>query len=483
MEAEKKETDNTQNRSTLVPENRNDAYIDVAFMENDLEAWGDFYPSMGQGSQLNSAYIDSLLKKLNIVYGIRREEIINAALTCNKERRIMRKVLLARGDAPVNEVLEYIQINPLLGQNNLSIEPGQTANSGIPDKNARVDYRTVSPFIIVKKDQALAKQKSHKPGKDGKNVHGGTLPHGVIRPEGVKGGENTRMEGRFLLSNINGQMVEEKKVVSVRESLTIKGPVGYKTGNIIFPGDVVIEGPVSDGFKIYSGGSITIKQTFDVTDAVAKGDLNVAGGIIGRGRALVKVGGGLNTKFIENCRVACRKNITVDTEIINSNVFTLERIEMGDKGRIVGGEIYAVHGIRAGWLGKRSGKASRIHCGIDFTLQQEKEKNNNILRILAAKLERLRLLLQDPGAEGEKRARMESLLRRLEDEQRKASAAVADIMGRLHTDDNAVVEVSGEIAPGTLIEICQVALFVTEPLKKVRIRLDKESGRLISDSL
>jgi uncharacterized protein (DUF342 family) len=483
MEATKQETDNTQNHSTLVPENKNDAYIDVMFTENDLEAWGDFYPPMGQGTQFSPGYIDSLLGKLNIVYGIRREEIINAAMTCNKERRILRKVLLARGEAPVNEVLEYMQLNPLLGQNNLPSEPGQAANAEIPDKNARLDYRALSPFIIVKKDQALAKQKSHKPGKDGKNVHGGIIPHGVLRPEGVKGGENTRMEGRFLLSNINGQMVEEKKAVSVRESLIIKGPVGYKTGNIIFPGDVVIEGPVSDGFKIYSGGSITIKQTFDVTDASARGDINVAGGIIGRGRALVKAGGSLNTKFIENCRVACRKNITVETEIINSNVFTLERIEMGDKGRIVGGEIYAVHGIRAGWLGKRSGKASRIHCGIDFTLQQEKEKNNNILRILAAKLERLRLLLQESSAEGEKRARMESLLRRLEDEQRKASAAVADIMGRLHTDDNAVVEVSGEIASGTLIEICQVALFVTEPLKKVRIRLDKESGRLVPDSL
>jgi uncharacterized protein (DUF342 family) len=260
--------------------------------------------------------------------------------------------------------------------------------------------------------------------------------------------------------------------------------VGYKTGNIIFPGDVSIEGPVSDGFKIYSGGSVTIKQTFDVTDSITKGDLSVAGGIIGRGRALVKVGGCLKTKFIENCKAACRKTITVDSEIINSNIFTLENLEMGDKGVILGGEIYAVKGIRAYSIGKKSGRATHIHCGIDFTAEQEKEKNNNIMRLTAAKLERIRSIMEESEAiSGEKRAKLEELTRRLEDEQKKAQAAVTELMGRIITYERASVEVTGEIAAGTLIEICQVALFVSEPLRKVRVRLDMENGKLVSEGL
>jgi hypothetical protein len=46
-----------------------------------------------------------------------------------------------------------------------------------------------------------------------------------------------------------------------------------------------------------------------------------------------------------------------------------------------------------------------------------------------------------------------------------------------------VVEVSGEIVPGTLIEICQIALFVDEPLKKTRIKLDKAGGKLVTENL
>jgi uncharacterized protein (DUF342 family) len=305
----------------------------------------------------------------------------------------------------------------------------------------------------------------------------------VSRPEGVSGGANTRNDGRLILAEINGQLIENHRELSVQESLMIKGAVGYGTGNIIFPGDVLIEGPVSDGFKIYSGGSITIKQTFDVTDVIAKGDLVVAGGIIGRGAALVKSGGMVRTKFIENCRIAARKAVIVDSGIVNSSVFTLEHIELGEKGLILGGEVYAVHGLKAGGIGKKTGKAPRIHCGIDFTAQQEKEKNNNKLRILAAKLARLREMMAAPEADGGKRAKMEELLHRLEEEQRKAAARVSDLLGQINTDENASVEVLGEIAAGTLIEICQVALFVTEPLRKVRVRLDKATGKVISEAL
>ena len=461
-----------ENRSSLVTDSEKDGKILLSFLNNDLEVRGDFFPPQTGGSDITGGYLNTLLEKFNITYGIKREEINAAIEECTKESRIVRDVLIARGDAPVNEVLEYMQLNPALGLNSEQI------NDSSP-----VDHRERSPFIIVKKDQALAKQKSRKPGKEGRNVHGEAMGYKVTRPEGVSGGENTRMEGKFLISCIGGQMVLKKGAVNVSDSLVINGPVGYSTGNINFPGNVEIEGPVSDGFKIYSGGSVTIKQTFDVTDAVIKDNLVVSGGIIGRGEALVKVGGALKTKFIQNCKVACRKTISADTEIINSNIFTLESLEMGDRGKIVGGEISALKGIRAYSIGREAGKAARIRCGLDFTLEQEKEKNNSILRILAAKLGRLRELLGDPLLTDDKKEKMEILRQRLEEEQRKTQANVTDILGRLNTYWNATVEARGVIEAGTLIEICQIALFVTTPLKKVRVRLERENSKLITENI
>jgi len=446
----------------------NDGKIELTFLDNDLEVRGDFFPSSANGVPISDEYITSLLEKSRIVYGVRHDEINDAFNACVNNEKIVRDVLIAKGDPTVDEVPEYLQLNPYLGVKNETQEGDGT-----------IDYKARSAFVIVKKGQALAKQKSFKPGKDGINVHGETIGHKTVKKDVLTGGENTTMEGRLLVSCINGQFVKAGGVLNVRNYLVIKGPVGYATGNIIFPGDVKIEGPVSDGFKIYSGGSVTIKQTFDVTDSVTKKDLNVAGGIIGRGRAIVKVGGSLKTKFIDNCHVAARKNIFVDSEIISSKVFTLETLEMGDKGKIVGGEIHALKGIRAGTIGKEVGRAARIHCGIDFVQEQEREKNNSVIKALAIKIHRVKELMEDPSTDGEKKARMKALLDKLTEEQEKTQNKITELLGKLNTYEDATIEVKGEIEPDVLIEICHAALFVTEPLKEVKIRLDKETRKLI----
>ena len=449
----------------------NDGRIVLTFFNNNLEVRGDFFPAGEGGSPITDEYLRDTLERSNIVYGIQHEEILNAFTECIQNSTIVRDVLIAKGEAPVNGVVEYMQLNPFLGQKS-DIEEGSA-----------VDHRARSSFVVVKKDQALAKMKRPKPGKEGKNVHGEAIPQKIENPEGVSGGANTRMEDRFLLSNINGQLVITKGVISVTDFLLIKGSVGYGTGNIIFPGNVEIHGAVSDGFKIYSGGSVLLKQTFDVTEAVTKNDLTVLGGIIGRGRGMVKVGGILKTKFIENCRVACRNTVYVDTEIVNSKVYTLDTLRMGDKGKIVGGELYAVKGLYAAAIGRKTGKATRIHCGIDFTVEQEKEKTNGILKMLAAKIAQVQETIAAGGMSAEKTAKMEAFLVKLQEEQQKAQLKVSELLGKLNTHREAIVEVKGEIAPGTLIEICQIALFVTEPLKKVRVKINPNTNKLMTEKM
>ena len=459
-------------RQAILHGSMNDGHIAVSFSDKGLEVYADFIPPVINGKMLDNEGITAILNSVNIVYGVNWDAIMVSLDECNTTRRKVRDVLIARGDAPESEIAEFFRRDPLLVNTKKEY-----------DSRERINHREFSPFTIVKKGQVLATLKPKKPGKEGMNVHGEVVPFGVVHPAGVVGGENTHIEGDTIVADIHGQLVDIKNLLSVQENLIIKGAVGYRTGNIVFPGDVKIDGPVSDGFKIFSGGSLTIKQTLDLTEVVTRGDIVVNGGIIGKGIALIKSGGGIRTRFIENCRVAARNSVQVETEIINSNIFTMDTVQMSDKGKILGGDIYSIHGLRTGGIGKKGGKATSIHCGIDFSVQQEKEKYNNQLHFLSAKLARLRELMEEPGIDPEKQVKLDELLNRLTGEQQAVSAKISELMGNINADEDAVVEVLGDIAPGTMIEICQIALFVEEPLSKIRIHLDKAGGKLVTDPL
>jgi uncharacterized protein (DUF342 family) len=450
-------------------------FFDMSFSPSDMELWVNISPPDNSADVITDIFVEGMLEKLNVVYGVNWDAVYQAINVCNLDRKRVSNVLMARGDPPVNDETEYYEINPAL--------------ASVPkpaDESGQIDYKDYTPFIIVRKDQILARLRPRINGRDGKNIHGDSIPHRIIVAQGYFGGENTRTDSQYIYSEIHGQLVESKHVLSVQNTLVIKTGVSYTTGNIVFPGDVIINGPVSDGFKICSGGSITIKQTFDVTDAVAKKDLTVVGGIIGRGRALLKVGGTVKTKFINNCRLACRDNVYVVKEIVRSNVYTMGAVDMADKGVILGSSIYAMHGVRARAIGTKSGKVSRIHCGIDFTIVQDKEKSTEHLKQIALALNQLRyeydsLADTEDGKTG--RSKIKTRIAKLEEQQEKVSAHLSELLSRINSDENAAIEVFGDIVPGTILEICQVSLHVTETLRKVRVVLDSFLGKLVPQKI
>jgi uncharacterized protein (DUF342 family) len=446
-------------------------FFDLNFTPSDMELWANIDPPDNPEDVIPESFVEAMLEKLNVIYGVDWDAIYEAINICNLDRRQVNNVLMARGDPAINDEAEYYELNPALAS---APKPSE--------ENGQIDYKDYTPFVIVKQDQILARKRPRINGREGKNIHGDTIPYRIIVPQGYFSGENTRTDEQYIYSEIYGQLVESKHVLSVQNTLVIKTGVSYTTGNISFPGDVIINGPVSDGFKIYSGGSVTIKQTFDVTDAVTKKDLTVTGGIIGRGRALLKVGGTVKTRFIDNCRLACRNNVYVVKEIVRSNVYTMGAVDMADKGIILGSSIYAMHGLRAKAIGTKSGKVSRIHCGIDFTIVQDKEKNTERLKQIAAVLNQLRYDYDkaDDTEDGKaERSMIKARITKLEEQQEKVSAHLSKLLGRINSDENAVIEVSGDIVPGTLLEICQVNLYVTETLRKVRVVLDSFLGKLI----
>jgi uncharacterized protein (DUF342 family) len=464
--------DTLKERLTVPVSGNKDGRVIVSFLDNDQEARADFFPPYGEGIPITSDYLKTVLTRFNIVHGIKYQEMEKAALAANLSKRTQANILIAEGTPPVPACPAYFVKNKQLG----NIRP-------VTEESKRADYRRFSPFIIVKKGQILAEIVPEVIGRPGKNVHGEETPFETLTQPSLQPGENAYTDGTYIYAAIDGQLIEKNGVLSVSGKLIIQGEVNYTTGNINFPGDVELNGSVADGFKVYVGGNLLAKQTLNATDIVVKGHLEVRGGLIGRGQATVKAGGEIKARFVENCKIAAWGNITIDTEILNASVYTMGMLSVGDRGFIMGAEIYAVHGMRCAKIGRTAGRACKIHAGVDFTVQKAIDKTINQLRPLGVKLDKLKMLVSaSEDVTGSRYQKMIELRNKLDAEIRRLQAVIEDLHTRVVVDEKAAVTVYGEISQGTLVEIGQIALIIDKPLQRVTFKLDKARGKIVQSA-
>jgi hypothetical protein len=190
------------------------------------------------------------------------------------------------------------------------------------------------------------------------------------------------------------------------------------------------------------------------------------------------VGGKLTAKFIENCRIASRGDINVSSAIMGSRVYSLGLLDLGDKGVLMGGETWAVHGIKAARLGNQAKQRTVIHVGIDFTVQQRLDQANERLRVIALRAQQIDALAASRPGLDPKRLHHEA--EKALDETR---LLIPKPLSELDSDEGAFVEVKGEIYPGTIIDVCRVEISIDEVLKACRFRLDKAAGRVMIEHL
>jgi uncharacterized protein (DUF342 family) len=456
-------------RVTVPVAEKNDGHIVVTFFNDDMEARADFIPAYGKGMPITSDYVNTLLSRLNIVYGVLHEEIEKTALAVNLSKTPQTNVLIAQGIPPVPACPAHFAKTENLG----NARP-------VAGERESADYRKFSPFVIVKKGQVLAAFVPETEGRPGKTVHGTEIPFASVPPPKWEPGANTRTDGQYIYASIAGRLLDRDGVISVSDTLVIRDGVNYNTGDISFPGNVEISGAVADGFKIHAGGNLLVTQTLNASDVVARGNIEVLGGIIGRGQATLKAGGEIKARFVENCKIAARGDISVSAEILNASVYTMGTLRVGNRGVIIGVDIYAVHGMTCAKIGKTAGRACKIHVGVDFTVQREIDQKTNQLRMYNAKFDQLKMLISAAdNTTGDRYKSMIEMRNKLDAEIKRLSAIIDDLRTRVIVDKNAAVTVTREISQGTLVEICQVALFVDAPLQRVTLKFDKTLGKII----
>jgi uncharacterized protein len=262
---------------------KDDGRLEVFVAPDSMSASADLYPPLGDGAPISADYAAELLARLGICCGVDWELLNERILEANTEGHIQRAVAIAKGIAPVDAVAEHIV--PIA-----SLLPGFVP---VDDRELSVDWKNLKPYSIVKKDEPVAAIAPMKNGITGSDIYGKDISYATLNPTAYSLGKNLERRGDQIVALIDGRLCLDGAKLSVENVLMVKGDVDFRVGHIMFPGDVIIEGGVASGFKVYSGGSISIKETMDAFDVSAKKDLLCAQGIIGKEQGFVRVGGNL----------------------------------------------------------------------------------------------------------------------------------------------------------------------------------------------
>ncbi len=443
---------------------RNDGNIEFITSEDGMLVTATLYPPIGEGNPLTTEYACEILARSGISYGTLLDELAENIFTVNTERRVLKDLIVATGKPPVAAQAEHVVLFDRFKSEFVPFE----------DETEIIDWHQVSSYRIVNAGEQVGKVIPKQEGQDGIRVNGEKIPCKVETSSSYALGKNITRQKDGIFASASGKLAQESGKLSVEEVLLIKGNVDYHVGHVMFPGDVIIDGTIAPGFKVYAGGSITIKDTMDAFDVNAKKDLLCGQGIIGREQGFVRVGGMLKAKFVESAHVAVRGDVEIPGALVATKLYTLGTLRMGDKGKIVGGEVFATHGVFCGYLGGSTNPVTAINIGVDFTMQQKLDQANAALRELSARLNRLIDLAK---------SRPEAQILKLRDETevkvRALAQNIAELSKQVDSDPGAVVEVKNAVYPGVAITICHVRIIIEKPMKKSRFHLDTVAGKII----
>ena len=184
------------------------------------------------------------------------------------------------------------------------VSSGQRIKLAEDDPNG-VDHYARSSIISVAEGALVCTLVEPSAGTPGRNVYGRT----VMQRQGRKAVMNfneTITPGELpnqMLARIGGKLNVAGFKCWLSPLLTIQRDVDFQVGNVDFDGDVLIRGDVLDLFQVQARRGVVVQGLIEGARIECGGDLTVAGGIAGKQKAVLSVGGKLRARFIDNATV------------------------------------------------------------------------------------------------------------------------------------------------------------------------------------
>ncbi len=352
----------------------------VTLRNNDMEAYL-YLATPVPGQEYEVEKIIDFLRTYGVVNGINKSRI--AAMI--KKQIYNHEQMVAEGVAPENGVdgyFEYFFEATGAGKKHPKIR-----------EDGSVDYTSVNVIECVNAGDKLATYHPAIKEKPGMSVKGKPIPGKrakELQPLHTTGCTYHPDELTYY-ADIEGRVEVTKAKLMVTGVQEFKKDIDNVFGNINFKGDVIIYGSVSEGVDIKATRSVTIEGTFHGNSIVAGEDIVVKGGVLGLNETKVICGGDLMADFIEYANVEAGGDVSANY-ILDSNISSKSVVRAtGEKGSIVGGDIYGMLGVEARILGNDVFLKTMVAAGIKDDVVQLKKKLAKQEKILSDRFQEMKL--------------------------------------------------------------------------------------------
>ncbi len=297
-----------------------------------------------------------------------------------------REVTIARGTKPKEGKDGYIEY-----KFDMSAKPQFIADP--KDENKSIDYKNSMQVTLVKEGDILAIIVPPTDGEPGEDVRG--FP--IAAKPGTKAryfiGEGLEEKDGQVIVTAAGTPSVQDDVIVVRRNYILPGDVDLSTGNINFPGTVIIHGSITDGFEVIAEENVVVNGLISGAKVKAKGYVKCAGGIQGKDRTDITAGSFVAATFINAATVVAEGDIVVTKDILHSTLNCLGELRLG--GSLIGGVATAFKGVDCGGtLGSETGVKTVINIRTHYRQEKAKALANSVLTDANAIFERYKAWLK-----------------------------------------------------------------------------------------
>lgn len=433
-----------------------DYKIDVA--EDAMTAKVRFFAPSETGRSLTLEEFVKDLRFKKIVFGLQ----INVMQAFFAEREYCKSIVVAKGKEIVQGKDAYIEY---LFNTDINVKPTIR-------EDGSVDFFNLNTISHCAKGQVLARIIPQVPGQNGRNVYGMELEARHVSPILFHYGRNIEVseDKLSLISQVDGHVTLVDEKVFVSDIFEVEN-VDNSTGNIEFEGSVQISGNVISNFSVQAKGNVIVNGVVEGATIIAGGDIIIARGMNGMNKGILKAGGNIVAKFLENAEAEADGYIQTES-ILHSNVSAGRYVEVNGKhGFITGGHVMAAEKLCVKTLGSEMGASTIVEVGANpklkelyQQLQKNVAENQKIIRstdsIIASYSEKRAKGVQLKQEQMEYLKSVILLGNNKKKELQNDQDKIEEIQEKLSIQNDAFVEVRGQVFPGTKIIIGELSMVV-----------------------